>query len=171
MSVRHVNLLRYNQREKSNKNIFTFLFLVFICMRNTKSLLHLLVERYYMFRVKNNHSKTVAHKIGTSANITNLEDKTDFMLSIQRDIKILYALQQVIRSYAGNLIYGVRLQVNVGDILAKKFSIVSMKLNDDDIFSFPNKIKFDDSNICTKLLILEPKTINNCPSDTSISLK
>ena len=77
------------------------------------------------------------------------------MLSIQRDIKILSALQQVIRSYAGNLIYGVRLQVNVGDILAKKFSIVSMKLNDDDIFSFPNKIKFDDSNICTKLLILE----------------
>ena len=35
-------------------------------------------------------------------------------------IKILLVLQQDVRTYAGNLIYGVRLQVNLGDRLAKK---------------------------------------------------
>ena len=35
------------------------------------------------------------------------------------------------------------------------FSIASTKLNYGDTFSFPNKLKFDDSNICTKLLFKE----------------
>ena len=43
-----------------------------------------------------------------------------------------------------------------------------MKLNYGDKFSFPNKLKFDDSNICTKLLIMEEKIIN-CPYNTLIS--
>ena len=51
------------------------------------------------------------------------------------------------------------------------FSLVSIKSSYGDKFSFPNKIKFDDSNICTKFLIREQKIINNCPSDTLISLK
>ena len=50
------------------------------------------------------------------------------------------------------------------------FSIASIKSNYGEIFSFPNKLKFDDSNICTKLLIREQIIINNCPSDTLISL-
>ena len=33
---------------------------------------------------------------------------------------MLLALQQDVRTYAGNLVYGVRLQVKVGDRLAKK---------------------------------------------------
>ena len=32
-------------------------------------------------------------------------------------------------------------------------------------------LKFDDINICKKLLIREQKIINNCPSDKLISLK
>ena len=88
MSVRHVNLLRYNQREKSNKNIFTFLFLFFICMRNTKRLLHLLVERYYMFRVKNNHCKTVARIIGTSPTSLLCCVKVDIKPSNPMDLKV-----------------------------------------------------------------------------------
>ena len=35
------------------------------------------------------------------------------------------------------------------------FSIASIKLNYGDAFSFPNKLKFDDSNICTKVLFRE----------------
>ena len=42
-----------------------------------------------------------------------------FIKPCRRDIKILLALQQDMRTYAGNLIYGVRLQVNVGDKLTK----------------------------------------------------
>ena len=38
-----------------------------------------------------------------------------------------------------------------------------------DIFSFLNKLKFDDSNIFTKLLIREQKIINNCRPDLLIS--
>ena len=37
------------------------------------------------------------------------------------------------------------------------FFIASIKSNYGDIFSFPNKLKFDDSNICTNLLIREQK--------------
>ena len=37
--------------------------------------------------------------------------------------------------------------------------------------SFPKKLKFDGSNICKELLIMKLKIINNCPSDTLISLK
>ena len=49
------------------------------------------------------------------------------------------------------------------------FSIAS---NYGDIFSFPNKLKFDDNNICLKLLIREQKIINNnCPSNSLICLK
>ena len=51
------------------------------------------------------------------------------------------------------------------------FFIASVKLNYGYIFFFPNKRKFDDSNFCTKFLIMKEKTINNCPSDTLISLK
>ena len=51
------------------------------------------------------------------------------------------------------------------------FSIASIKSNYGDMFSFPNKLKFDDSNICTKLLIREQSIIHNCPSNTLISLK
>ena len=42
------------------------------------------------------------------------------------------------------------------------FSIASMKLNYAAIFSFLNKLKFDNSNICTNLLIMKQKIINNC---------
>ena len=51
------------------------------------------------------------------------------------------------------------------------FSIASIRLKYGDIFSFPNKLKFDDSNICSKLLIREQKIIHNCPCDTLIFLK
>ena len=109
-----------------------------------------------------------------------------------RDIKILLAYQQDVLTYAGNLMYGVRLQVNARDRLAKKslkkmnfvsdghfkerclnfhISIASIKSNYDDIFSFTKKLKFGDSNICTKFMIRKQKIINNCPSDTSISLR
>ena len=44
-----------------------------------------------------------------------------------------------------------------------------MKFSYGDVFSFLNKLKFDDRNTCTKLLIMEQKIINNCPSDTLIS--
>ena len=126
-----------------------------------------------------------------------------FMKLCRTDIKILLAFQQDVRTYAGNLIYGVRLQVNVGDKLAKKifqcvaalfwkklkktsfvsdghfrewnlnfsFFIASLKSNYGEIYFLPNKLKFDDGNICTKLLIREKKIINNFPSDTLISLK
>ena len=41
-------------------------------------------------------------------------------------------------------------------------SIASVKLNYDcDIFSLLNKLKFNKSNIFTKLLIMEQKIINN----------
>ena len=43
-----------------------------------------------------------------------------FMKPRWTDIKIFLTLQQDVRTYAGNLIYGSRLQVNVGDRLAKK---------------------------------------------------
>ena len=78
-----------------------------------------------------------------------------------------FLLQEDARTYASNLIYGVRLQVNVGDWLKYlsvrcsmifvsdghvregdlnfNFSIAPMKLNYGDIFFFPNKLKFDDS--------------------------
>ena len=105
--------------------------------------------------------------------------------------------------YAGNLIYGVRLLVNVRGTLAKKssvcccivlkkklkklsflsdrcfgegspnfnFSLASINSNYGDIFPSPNKVKFGDNNICTKLFIREQKVINKCPSDTLISFK
>ena len=37
------------------------------------------------------------------------------------DIKTLYAFQQDVRAYTDKLIYGVRLQVDVGDRLAGTF--------------------------------------------------
>ena len=43
-----------------------------------------------------------------------------FMKPCRSEIKILFALQQDVLAYAGNLIYGVRLLVNVEDRLAKK---------------------------------------------------
>ena len=46
------------------------------------------------------------------------------------------------------------------------FFIASVKSNYGEIFLFPNMLKYDDINICTKLLIREQKIINNCPSDT-----
>ena len=88
------------------------------------------------------------------------------------DIKTLYAFQQDVRAYADNLIYGVRLQMDVGDgALNFEFSIVPMKLNYGDIISFPNKFKFEHINIFANLLILEQKNINTWPSETLISLK
>ena len=56
------------------------------------------------------------------------------------------------------------------DSLNFNFAIASTKLNYGDIFSFPSKLTFD-SNICTKLLIMEQKTNSNCPFDTLVSLK
>ena len=43
-----------------------------------------------------------------------------FMKPCRTEIKVLLAPQQDICTYAGKLIHGVRLQVNVGDKLAKK---------------------------------------------------
>ena len=40
---------------------------VLINMENTRSLLHLLVQRHFDFRARNNHRGSIAHKIGTSA--------------------------------------------------------------------------------------------------------
>ena len=51
------------------------------------------------------------------------------------------------------------------------FPRASIKSNYGDIFSFPNKLKFDDSNICTELLILKQKIVDNCPSNMLIPLK
>ena len=51
------------------------------------------------------------------------------------------------------------------------FSASSIKSSYDDIFFFPNKLKFDNSNICSKLLIMQQEIIINCPSDKLISLK
>ena len=94
---------------------------------------------------------------------------TRFIKLYQTGIKILFTLQQDVCMQA--LIYGARLQLNVGGRLPKKsfsallqclvkklisfwkdtlekedFNLstaVSMKLNHSDIFSFPNKLKFD----------------------------
>ena len=128
------------------------------------------------------------------------------MKPCRTDIEICLALQQDVRTHASNLIYGVRLQENVGDrptkncfcallhcsekikinlrkwafcrmdtsfkgCLSFNFSMASIKSSCSDIFSFPNKLKCDDSNICTKILIREQKIVNNCPSDMLISLK
>ena len=43
-----------------------------------------------------------------------------FMKPCRKVIKILFALQQGLRTYAGNLIYGIRLEVNMRDRLAKR---------------------------------------------------
>ena len=43
-----------------------------------------------------------------------------FMKPCRSEIKILFALQQDVLAYAGNLIYGVRLLVNVEARQAKK---------------------------------------------------
>ena len=47
------------------------------------------------------------------ANITILEGK--IIKPCRTNIKKPFALQEDVRAHAGNLIYGVRLQVNVGD--------------------------------------------------------
>ena len=46
-----------------------------------------------------------------------------------------------------------------------------MKLTYGYIFTFPNKLKFDDYSLSAKLLIMEQKMVNDCPSDTLISFK
>ena len=51
------------------------------------------------------------------------------------------------------------------------FPIASIKSNYGDIFSFPNKLKFDESNICANVLIRDRKIINNNLSGKLISLK
>ena len=51
------------------------------------------------------------------------------------------------------------------------FSAASIKSNYGDIFFFPNELKFDNSNICSKLLILRQEIIINCPYDKLNSLK
>ena len=48
------------------------------------------------------------------------------------------------------------------------FFMASIKLNYGDIFSFPSKLEFDDSDICMTFLIMEQKIIDNCPSDNVI---
>ena len=94
--------------------------------------------------------------------------------------------------YAGNLIYGVKkifsVLLHCSEKKLKKlsfvsdgcfgegspnfnFSIASINSNYGNIFPSPNKVKFGDNNICTKLLIREQKVINKCPSDTLISFK
>ena len=45
------------------------------------------------------------------------------------------------------------------------FSVNKVKL------SFPNNLRFNDSNICPKFMISEQKITNNCPSNTLIFLK
>ena len=57
------------------------------------------------------------------------------------------------------------------DSLNFNFSIASIKSNYGNIFSILNKLKFDDSDICTKLLIREWKFINNCPSNHEIIIR
>ena len=47
--------------------------------------------------------------------------------------------------------------------------LLVLKLNYGDIFSFPNKLKFE--TFVQFFLIMEQKIINNCPSNTLISLK
>ena len=42
-----------------------------------------------------------------------------FMKPFRTDIKILFVFQQDLRTNAGNLIYDLRLQLNMGDSLAK----------------------------------------------------
>ena len=121
-----------------------------------------------------------------------------FMKPRRMDIKILLVMQKDVRTYAGILIYDVRLQVNVRDRLAKKifqcvaalfskkqnktkkrtdtlekvvwiliFFIASIKSDYGAIFSFPNKLKLDDNNICTKLLIREQKIIKGAVMHTN----
>ena len=52
------------------------------------------------------------------------------------------------------------------------FSIAPIKSNYGDIiFSFPNKLKLDDSNMCTQFLIREQRIINDCQPNTLIPLK
>ena len=54
-----------------------------------------------------------------SAFVLHLPICIKFMKLCRTDIKTLYALKQDARAYAGNLIYGVRLQMDVGDRLAE----------------------------------------------------
>ena len=42
------------------------------------------------------------------------------MKPCRMDIKIFFALQQDVRAYAGDLINGIKLKVNMGDRLPKK---------------------------------------------------
>ena len=118
------------------------------------------------------------------------------------DIKILSTLHQEKRTYAGNLIYGARLRVNVGDRLAKKifpcvatlfwkrlnkmcfvsyghctegsmnfnFSIASIKSNYGNLFPPQTSSNFMIVRFAQSCWLREQK-INNCPSDTLISLK
>ena len=46
-----------------------------------------------------------------------------------------------------------------------------MKSNYGEIFSFANKLNFDDSSILAKLLIMEQEVIDNCPSDNLLEVK
>ena len=90
----------------------------------------------------------------------------------------IWSILESLDSYVGDLIYGIRLQVIVQDRLAKNifqcfvkkkmnfvsnggfwegglnsnFSAASMKLNYDDMFSFPSKLKFDDKQQLHKAL-------------------
>ena len=93
----------------------------------------------------------------------------------------IWSILESLDSYVGDLIYGIRLQVIVQDRLAKNisqcfvqkkikkmnfvsdggfwqgglnfsFSVAPMKLNYDDMFSFPSKLKFDDKQQLHKAL-------------------
>ena len=93
----------------------------------------------------------------------------------------IWSILESLDSYVGDLIYGIGLQVIVEDRLAKNifqcfvkkknnkmnfvsdggfwegglnfnFSVASMKLNYDDMFSFPSKLKFDDKQQLHKAL-------------------
>ena len=55
--------------------------------------------------------------------------------------------------------------------LNSNFFIASIKSDYGAIFSFPNKLKLDDSNICTKLLIREQKIIKDALMHTNKFVK
>ena len=67
-----------------------------------------------------------------------------FMKSYWTDIKTNYVFQQDVRAYAGNFIYVVRLQVDVGDRLDDTFSSVLLYFSEKK----PKKIDFVSDGHC-----------------------
>ena len=81
---------------------------------------------------------------------SNLYEIHETVSDGRTNINSFWVPRQDIRTYADNLIYDVTFQVNV----AKKIfqCVAALFWKKPYIFSFPNQLKFDDSNICAKLL-------------------